>query len=94
MMNNGNTLLNLTNFSPLYADDLQILEAAGKEGLDEKITIVPVGGLDKVATFISLLRSNNLNIVCLLDTFKDAKGKAKLDDLIEQRLITEKKIKF
>ena len=30
-MNNGNTLLNLTNFSPLYADDLQYLsDISGK----------------------------------------------------------------
>ncbi len=71
-----------------------ILEASGKVGLDDKITIVPVGGLDKVSTFISLLRSNNLNIVCLLDTFQDPKGKAKMDDLVEQKIINEKKIKF
>lgn len=71
-----------------------ILQESGRVGLDEKITIVPVGGLDKVSTFISLLRSNDLKIVCLLDTYKDAKGKAKLDDLIEQKIISEKKIRF
>jgi len=71
-----------------------ILENSGRKFLDEKITIVPVGGLDKVATFVSLLRSNNLNIVCLLDTFKDAKGKAKLENLVEQKIINQKKIKF
>ncbi|MDQ2752012.1 MAG: hypothetical protein M3R72_03220, partial [Bacteroidota bacterium] len=71
-----------------------ILQENGRVGLDEKITIVPIGGLDKVSTFISLLRSNELKMVCLLDTFKDAKGKAKLDDLIEQKIISEKKIRF
>ncbi len=71
-----------------------ILQENGREGLDNKITIVPIGGLDKVSTFISLLRGNELNIVCLLDTFKDAKGKAKLDDLIEQKIITDKRIRF
>lgn len=71
-----------------------ILQENGRIGLDEKITIVPIGGLDKVSTFISLLRGSELKIVCLLDTFKDAKGKAKLDDLIEQKIISDKKIKF
>ncbi len=71
-----------------------ILQQGGRVGLDSKITIVPTGGLDKVSTFISLLRGSSLNIVCLLDTFKDVKGKAKLDDLIEHKLITDKKIKF
>jgi len=71
-----------------------ILQENGRVGLDNKITIVPIGGLDKVSTFISLLRGSELNIVCLLDTFKDAKGKAKLDDLIEQKIISEKRIRF
>ncbi len=71
-----------------------ILQASGRTGLDSKITIVPTGGLDKVSTFISLLRGSSLNIVCLLDTFRDSKGKAKLDDMIEQKIIAQKKIKF
>jgi predicted ATP-dependent endonuclease of OLD family len=71
-----------------------VLQSAGKTGLDSKITIVPTGGLDKVSTFISLLRSSSLNVVCLLDTFRDSKGKAKLDDMIEQKIITGKKVKF
>lgn len=71
-----------------------ILQEAGRTGLDAKITLVPTGGLDKVSTFISLLRGSRLNVVCLLDTFRDAKGKAKLDDLIENKLISDKKIKF
>ncbi|MBN8685920.1 MAG: AAA family ATPase [Chitinophagales bacterium] len=71
-----------------------ILQSTGRTGLDNKITIVPTGGLDKVSTFISLLRGSSLNIVCLLDTFRDGKGKAKLDDMIEQKIISGKKVKF
>lgn len=71
-----------------------ILQEGGRTGLDSKITLVPTGGLDKVSTFISLLRGSSLNIACLLDTFRDVKGKAKLDDLIEQKLISDKKVKF
>lgn len=71
-----------------------VLQAAGRAGLDEKITIVPVGGLDKVSTFISLLRGSSLNVVCLLDTFKDARGRDKLEDLVKHKIIPQKKIKF
>jgi predicted ATP-dependent endonuclease of OLD family len=71
-----------------------LLKSAGKTGLDDSITIVPVGGLDKVTTFISLLGANKLKIVCLLDTFSDPKGKAKLEDLIKGNIIKQKSVKF
>ncbi|MFT4032559.1 MAG: AAA family ATPase [Siphonobacter sp.] len=71
-----------------------IVESAGKEGLNTNITIVPTGGLEKVATFISLLRSNELQSVCLLDSFTDAKGKAKLDNLVAHKIINQKNIRF
>lgn len=71
-----------------------ILLSLGREGLKDDITIVPVGGLDKVATFISLLRGQELQIVCLLDTFTDARGKAKVEDLIVGKIIQKNKIKF
>ena len=71
-----------------------ILNDNNREGLNEDITIVPVGGLDKVATFISLLRGNDLNMVCLLDSFIDQKGKKRLEDLIKDKIIKEKQIKF
>lgn len=71
-----------------------LLQSVGRVGLDEKVTIVPTGGLDKVSTFISLLRGSELEIVCLLDSFRDAQGKAKLEDLIENKIITSKKVRF
>ncbi len=71
-----------------------IVENTGKEGLKSDITIVPTGGLEKVATFISLLRSNELQSVCLLDSFTDAKGKAKLENLVAQKIINQKNIRF
>ncbi len=70
------------------------LKLQGKVGLDEDITIVPVGGMDKVATFISLLRGQKLCIGCLLDNFTDAKGKQKIDDLIRDKIIKEKNIRY
>lgn len=71
-----------------------ILESEKREFLKENITIVPVGGLDKVTTFISLLRGSKLNVACLLDTFTDQKGKQKVDDLIMHKIIKEKHIRF
>ncbi len=71
-----------------------LLDAADREGIKDDITIVPVGGLDKVTSFISLLRGQNLRMVCLLDSFTDQKGKKRLEDLIMLKIIKEKDILF
>lgn len=71
-----------------------VLESEKRIGLRDGITIVPVGGLDKVATFISLLKASKLNIACLLDTFTDQAGKQRVDDLIRLKIIKEKNIRF
>ena len=70
------------------------LAGMGRVGLKNDITIVPVGGADKVATFISLLRGNDLSMLCLLDTFTDQSAKARLENLIAQNIIKEKRILF
>lgn len=72
----------------------EYLHGAGRAGLKEDVTLVPVGGLDKVTAFISLLRGQKLNIACLLDTFTDQKGKARVQDLIQQKIIKEKNVRF
>jgi len=71
-----------------------IMESATRTALRDDITIVPVGGLDKVSTFISLLRGSKLNIACLLDTFTNQKGKQKVDDLVKAKIIKDKNIRF
>lgn len=71
-----------------------VLEAKGKEGLNQDITIVPVGGADKVATFISLMRGNKLKMVCLLDTFTEQSAKKRLENMIAKNIIKENKILF
>ncbi|WP_198342088.1 AAA family ATPase [Polaribacter sp. SA4-10] len=71
-----------------------LLEANKRVGLKQEFTIVPVGGLDKVSTFISLLRGSKLNVVCMLDTFTDQKGKQKVDDLVRYKIIKEKNLHF
>lgn len=71
-----------------------ILEGEGRKGLNADITIVPTGGLEKVATFISLLRGSKLKIACLLDSYTDPKGKAKMNKLIQAKIINGNKIRF
>ena len=71
-----------------------ILKDMGKEGLSDGITIVPVGGADKIATFISLMRGNELSTVCLLDTFTDQGAEVRLKRMVEQKIIADKKILY
>lgn len=68
-----------------------LLKEKGRVGLDESITIVPVGGADKVTSFISLLRGNKLNIVCLLDTMSNSNSQ-KLYNLITNKLFESKNL--
>ena len=70
------------------------LKELDKNYLDESITIIPVGGLDKVATFISLLRGNKLKVACFLDTFTDQKGKSRMTDLFREKIIKENNVRF
>ncbi|MCT6837990.1 MAG: ATP-binding protein [Bifidobacteriales bacterium] len=79
----------------LYLETLsEFLKAQDREGLTQDISIVPTGGLDKVATFISLLRGSKLKMVCLLDSFEDQKAKVKLDKMHQEKIIPLKNIKF
>lgn len=59
-------------------------------GLRDDVTIVPAGGLDKLATFVALLRGNELEIVVLHDygTQEDAR----LAALIEHKIIRERQL--
>jgi predicted ATPase len=66
-----------------------LLEASGKLGLEEA-TLVPVGGLDKLATFVALLGSNKQKLVVLHD--RPAVPHRKLEDLVRQKLIERKHI--
>jgi predicted ATPase len=79
--------------------DLIFLQAAsgtlaslGRTGLRDDIVIVPVGGLDKVSTFVSLLRGSSLNMVCLVDSSIDPASKAQLDNLVASKIIKRSKV--
>lgn len=57
----------------------QACEATGKSTLDDRWTITPVGGADKVSTFVSLLGSNQLNTAVVMDA--NSKDKARVEGL-------------
>lgn len=66
-----------------------LLEQAGKRGLAEGV-FVPAGGLDKLATFISLLGASKLQLVVLHD--RGSAPHQNLEKLIQQKLITGKRV--
>ena len=67
-----------------------VLEKAGRVYLREDITIVPTGGLDKVATFIALLGANQLELTVLHDWA--SRPDQRIESLVEQRLIKDKHV--
>lgn len=64
------------------------LETAGRTGLRDDVTVVPTGGLDKLATFIALLGANQLDVVVVHDWA--AKPDPHLDSLVREKLIKDK----
>jgi len=68
------------------------LASKGRTGLRDDIVIVPVGGLEKVSTFVSLLRGSRLNIACLLDSSMDRSSRAHLDNMIASKIIKYSKV--
>lgn len=66
-----------------------LLEAEGKPTLGDAI-LVPVGGLDKLVTFVALLGSNKLKLAVLHD--RASTPHQKLEDLIRQKLIERKRV--
>lgn len=68
----------------------RVVEDTGGEGLDPRITIVPVGGLSNVATFVSLLGGNGLAFAVLHDF--SGKSDQKLDGMVQQKLLNQKQV--
>ncbi|MEP7186373.1 MAG: AAA family ATPase [Rhodanobacter sp.] len=71
-----NTLLVEGPSDILYLQALSdALKQKGRQGLDNKWTICPTGGIDKIASFASLFGGNRLNIAVLCDVSNGDKGK-------------------
>jgi hypothetical protein len=66
------------------------LEAVDRRGLRDNITIVPVGGLDKVATFVALLGANQLDVAVLHDWASQADRR--IESLVQEHIIKAKQV--
>lgn len=63
-----------------------LLERSSREGLDPRWTITPVGGSDKVPTFVSLLGAqSNLKVATLIDFQK--KDQQTIENLFKRKLL-------
>lgn len=67
-----------------------LLEQDGRMSLDENIVIVPTGGLDKIATFVSLLAGNDLEMAVVHDY--EGSSDQRLESLIRDKIIKDKQI--
>lgn len=66
------------------------LEAKQRMTLRDDITVVPVGGLDKVATFVALLGASDLEIAVLHDS--TGKPDQRIQEVVREKLIKEKQV--
>ncbi len=65
-----------------------VLQAKGRVGLDSRWTITPVGGSDKVPTFVALIGSQkNLNVATLIDFQKG--DQQMIENLYKKKLLTK-----
>ncbi len=64
------------------------LESDGGSGLRDDVTIVPTGGLDNVATFVSLLGANGLKLAVLHDY--RGSPEQRLNGLVRDKLLASK----
>ena len=59
-------------------------------GLREDVTIVPVGGLSNVATFVALLGANGLKIAIVHDY--NGSPEQRITDLVRQKLLADRSV--
>ena len=71
----------------IFSDYLK--ENTGRECLDERWSIVPVGGADLLPSFVALL-GNHLDVTVLVDSQKA--GHQKLSNLVSQGYLAQQRI--
>ncbi|BBG69033.1 AAA family ATPase [Serratia marcescens] len=69
-----------------------VLTSVGRKGLNSKITITPAGGAQRVSYMVSLLSSQNLNVVVLLDDEKQSRETSA--ELQQQGMLNRKNVVF
>jgi len=67
-----------------------ILDQRNYTALRDDVIIVPVGGLDKLATFVALLGANQLELVVLHDF--ESKPNPRLESLVSEKIIRDRNI--
>lgn len=68
-----------------------LLQAKGEPGLSSDWTITPVGGSDKVPTFVALIGAqNNLNVAVLIDYQK--RNEQRIKNLYKKKLLETKRV--
>ena len=68
-----------------------LLQGEGKPGLSSDWTITPVGGADKVPTFVALIGAQSkLSVAVLIDFQK--KGRQSIDNLYKSKLLKKKQV--
>ena len=67
----------------------RVLGASGRQALDERCTIVPVGGVGQIATFVALL-GRHVDATVLIDSTKQ--GNQRLDQLLNQGLLRKSRV--
>ena len=73
----------------------RLLEKNKRKSLSPEITICPIGGLEKVSTFISLLRGSKImKTVCLLDSSIEISSKQNIENVIREKLIQKGNVRF
>ena len=76
----------------LYLQSISaLLQSKGEPGLSEKWVITPVGGSDKVPTFVALIGAQkHLNVAVLIDFQK--KDKQSIENLYKKKLLKKKSV--
>lgn len=76
----------------LYIQSISaLLQASGETGLSSDWTITPVGGSDKVATFVAMIGAQkHLNVAVLIDYQK--KDKQSIENLYKKKLLKKKQV--
>lgn len=68
-----------------------VLDASGRTGIDRRWTITPVGGSDKVPTFVALLGARKaLGLATLIDFQKD--DQQSIENLYKKRLLDKSRV--
>jgi predicted ATP-dependent endonuclease of OLD family len=68
-----------------------LLSEKGRTGLSDQWTTTPVGGADKVPTFVALIGAQkNLNVAVLIDYQKS--GRQQIENLYKKKLLQKKKV--